>query len=100
MPQKRGGPLRLVRSLRDNGTLIWGDRGERPVAYAIDLYSQGDMLSGDGDVRGDLTSLVDRAAPNLRLRLADGATVSVALSNVEPDGATIELIGPIPLQAT
>ncbi len=96
MAYRRGGPLRLVRSLRDEGTLLWDKRGERAVAYAIDLYSQGELLSGDGDVRGDLTSLVGRVPANVRLRLADGTVVSVVLTDVEADSAAIELLRPIP----
>lgn len=96
MAYKRGGPLRLVRSLRDEGALLWDKRGERAVAYAIDLYSQGELLSGDGDVRGDLTGLVGRAPANVRLRLADGTVVSVALTDIEADSAAIELLRPIP----
>jgi len=99
MPPKRGGPLRLLRSLRDEGALLWDKRGERAVAYAIDLYTQGDQLSGDGDVRGDLTALVGRAPSDVRLRLADGAVVSVALTDVGPGGATIELLDPIAPQS-
>ena len=94
--KKRGGHLRLVRSLRDQGTLLWGVRGERPVTYAVDLYSQGEMLTGNGDVCGDLTTLVDRAPADVRLRLADGSVVSVALTDVEPNSANIEVLGPMP----
>jgi len=47
-------------------------------------------------VGGDLTSLVGRAPANVRLRLADGAVVPVALTDVEADSATVELMGPIP----
>jgi hypothetical protein len=96
MSNRRGGHLRLVRSLRNEGTLLWGKRGERPVTYAIDLYSQGEMLSGNGDVRGDLAILVGRAPADFRLRLADGTEVSVTLADVEPDSATIEILKSMP----
>ena len=96
MPYKRGGHMRLVQSLRDQGTLLWGVRGERSVAYALDLYSQGEMITGNGDVRGDLATLVGRAPTDVRLRLADGVEVSVALTDVEPDNANIEVLGPLP----
>src|SRR5690242_15805714 len=96
MAYKRGGPLRLIRSLRDAGALLWDKRGERPVAYAIDVYSQGERQSGDGDVRGDLASLVGRVPTNVRLRLADGVVVAVALTDIESDSATVELLGPLP----
>jgi hypothetical protein len=96
MTPKRGGRLRLVRSLRDEGTLLWGTLGTRPVTYAIDVYSQGDQQSGTGDVRGDLSILVGRSPSNVRLRLADGAVVAVTLTDIETDGASIELVGPVP----
>jgi hypothetical protein len=99
MPLKHGGRLRLVSSLRDEGALLWGSVGTRAVAYAIDLYSQGEHHSGSGDVRGDLACLVGRSPSNVRLRLADGFVVSVALTDIETDGATVELIGPVPSPA-
>ena len=55
-----GGPLRLLRSMRGQGTLLWGANGSRPVAYAIDVYGQGQMRTASGDVRGDLAALVSR----------------------------------------
>jgi hypothetical protein len=79
---------------------LWGDAGSRPVSYAIDLYSQGEHHSGSGDVRGDLAALVGRSPTNVRLRLADGIVVSVALADIETDGATIELVAPVPSPAT
>jgi hypothetical protein len=94
--KKRVGHLRLVRSLRDEGTLLWGVRGERPVTYAVDLYSEGELLTGNGDVRGDLAKLVGRTLADVRLRLADGVVVSVVLTDVEPDNANIEVLGAMP----
>jgi hypothetical protein len=91
-----GGPLRLLHSLRGEGTLLWGTNGKRPVAYAIDVYGQGQMRSASGDVRGDLANLVSRSPANVRLRFADGVEVPVALTDVQPDAATIELNGPAP----
>jgi hypothetical protein len=91
-----GGPLRLLHSLRGEGTLLWGTNGKRPVAYAIDVYGQGQMRSASGDVRGDLANLVSRSPANVRLRFADGAEVPVALTDVQADAATIELNGPAP----
>ena len=100
MRPKHGGRLRLVRSLRGEGALLWGKAGACPVNYAIDLYSQGDHHSGGGDVRGDLAFLVGRSPTDVRLRLAGGLEVSVALTDIEADGATIELVGPVPSPAT
>ncbi len=37
MPNRRGGHLRLVRSLHGEGAVLWGVYGERPVTYAVDL---------------------------------------------------------------
>jgi hypothetical protein len=91
-----GGPLRLLHTLRGDGTLLWGANGQRPVAYAIDVYGQGQMRTASGDVRGDLAALVSRSPANVRLRFADGFEAPVALSEIEVDTATIELQGPPP----
>jgi hypothetical protein len=92
MNRARGGPLKLLKSLRGNGTLMWGRQATRPVSYSIDLYGQGHMLSGDGDVRGDLIDLVGRVPSNARLRLANGQEAPVALRGIEADAASIELL--------
>lgn len=94
MNRIRGGPLRLLKSLRGDGTLMWGRRATREVAYAIDLYGQGPMLSGDGEVRGDLTDLVGRAPINVRLRLASGRETPINLCGIEADSASIDLLKP------
>jgi hypothetical protein len=70
------------------------------VTYAVDLYSQGQMQTGNGEVCGGLSSLVGRSPTNLRLRLADGVEVPVALTEIEPDRAMVELLGPVTLPAT
>jgi hypothetical protein len=100
MRGKLGGPLRLIRSVRGEGTLLWGASGSRPVSYAFDLYSQGQMRTASGDVRGDLALLVERVPANVRLRLADGAEAPVSLSEIEEDTASIELIEPFPASLT
>ena len=91
-----GGPLRLLHTLRGDGTLLWGANGRRPVAYAIDVYGQGQMRTASGDVRGDLANLVSRSPANVRLRFADGVEVRAALNDIGTDTATIELQGPTP----
>ena len=94
MNRSRGGPLRLLKSLRGDGTLMWGRNASRPVAYSLDLYGQGPLLSGDGEVRGDLTDLVGRAPANLRLRLANGRETPIGLCGIEPDSASVDLVKP------
>jgi hypothetical protein len=96
MNRGRGGPLRLLKSLRGDGTLMWGRRATRPVTYSIDLYGQGQLLSGDGDVTGDLTDLVGRAPANARLRIASGQEAPIAFRDIEADSASIELVHPVP----
>jgi hypothetical protein len=88
--------MRLVRSIRGEGTLLWGVNGTRAVTYAIDVFRQGQMSTASGDVRGDLSSLVSRVPANVRLRFSDGEEVAVALSDIEADAAMIELRGPAP----
>jgi hypothetical protein len=91
-----GGPLRLLRSMRGQGTLLWGANGSRAVTYAIDVYGQGQMRTASGDVRGDLAALVSRSPANVRLRFEDGTEVPAALNDIEADTATVELQGPAP----
>jgi hypothetical protein len=90
-----GGPVRLLKSLRGEGTLVWGRRAARKVSYSIDLYGQGGSLSGDGDVRGAFSDLVGRDPPGVRLRLAGGEEVAIALVDIEAEAASIELLGPV-----
>jgi hypothetical protein len=96
MYRGRGGPLRLLRSLRGDGTLMWGRRTARPVSYSLDLYGQGTMLSGDGEVAGDLADLVGRAPVGVRLRLASGQEAPIVLRGIQADSACIELTSPVP----
>ena len=99
MQIRRGGPLRLVKSLRGDGTLMWGRRAARPVSYSIDLYAQGSLLSGDGDVRGEFADLVGRQPADARLRLADGEIYQLVFCDIAADTATIELLRPAPSPA-
>jgi hypothetical protein len=96
MHAKHHGAVRLIRSIRGEGTLLWGAQGARAVTYAIDVFRQGQMSTASGDVRGDLANLVSRVPANVRLRFADGAEVSASLADIEADGAMIELLGPAP----
>lgn len=84
------GHLRLAASLRGEGALLWGKRGEQPVSYAIDIYRQGLAHLANGDVRGDLKRLVGRVPADVRLRLASGEAVRVSLTDIEPDAASVE----------
>ena len=73
----RGGPMRLIKTLRGKGELRWGARQKREVSYGIDFYSQGALRSAAGDVRGDLAALADRPRVEARLRLEDGEELQV-----------------------
>jgi hypothetical protein len=88
------GPLRLIRSIRGEGTLLWAASSSQAVSYAIDLYRQGQVLSGNGDIRGSLAGLVGRNPPNVRLRLVGGVEVGIALMDIEADEAIFELVEP------
>lgn len=92
----RGGPLRLLKSLRGDGMLMWGVRARRRVAYRIDVYRQGILLSGDGEVSGELSELVGRSPANPRLRLSGGQEVAVGFLDIGADAASIELVGSLP----
>ena len=83
--------MRLERTLRGQGQLSWGGRQVREVDYAIDFYSQGQMRSAAGDVRGDLTVIANRPPIAARLRLADGEHLAVLLSDIEADQAAVQL---------
>jgi hypothetical protein len=76
--------------------LLWSTSSGRAVSYAIDLYRQGQMLSGNGELSGSLASMVGRSPSNLRLRLANGLEVCIALTDIESDRAMLDLIGPPP----
>jgi hypothetical protein len=97
MKRGRGGALRLLKSLRGDGTLMWGQRATRAVTYSIDLYGQGQYLSGDGEVLGDLADLVGRAPANPRLRLATGQEATLIFRGIAADSASIELTRPVPV---
>ncbi|HWA63769.1 MAG TPA: hypothetical protein VG939_20505 [Caulobacteraceae bacterium] len=86
----RGGPLRLVKTLRGAGELRWGSRQTRPVAYAIDFYSQGLQRSAAGDIRGDFAVIAGRPRVEGRLRLEDGEDHRILLLDVEADSAMVE----------
>jgi hypothetical protein len=92
--------LRLVKSLRGDGTLMWGRRGARAVSYSIDLYAQGALLSGDGDVRGDFEDLVGRLPTDARLQIASGEVFQLVFCDIAADTATIELLRPELSEAT
>jgi hypothetical protein len=96
MNRGRTGPLRLLKTLRGDGTLVWGRRSTRAVSYSVDLYGQGRWLSGDGDVRGELSELVGRALLNVRLRLADGLEAPISIRDIDAESASIELVNPVP----
>jgi hypothetical protein len=88
--------IRLVKSLRGEGVLFGPWRGFRRVSYSIDVFALGQLLSGDGDIRGDLSDLVCKAPTNARLRLAGGEEVQLALCAIETEMASIELLAPVP----
>lgn len=77
--------------MRGEGALLW-DTGQRPVSYRIDLYERGAVRSSSGDVRGDLSALVDEPPSHARLRLDGGREVEVTLLETEADVARIELV--------
>jgi hypothetical protein len=95
MTRGRAGPLRLVQSLRGEGALVWGRQSSVAVSYSLDVYGQGRLLSGDGDVRGNLVNLVGRSPLNLRLRLEGGHEASISIRDIAPDSASIELTRPV-----
>ena len=94
MRSSRGGQLRLIRSFRGSGTLLWGRSATRPVSYSIDIYAQGSFLTADGDVRGRLDDLVGKRPANLRLRLDKGEEARVLFGDISADTASIEIVDP------
>jgi hypothetical protein len=95
MNPRIGSPLRLLKTMRGEGALVWGKRGFRRVNYCLDLYGHGRILSGDGDMRGDLADLVGRIPLNARLRLAGGEEVRIAFCDIDAEVASIELLAPM-----
>ena len=75
---------------------MWGRRSARAVSYSVDLYGQGPRLTGDGEVVGDLSDLVGRSPVGVRLRLASGEEAALIFRGIAADGASIELLRPVP----
>jgi hypothetical protein len=89
MRHNRNRPMKLLRTLRGDGSLST-PTGELPVSYEISCFSQGDAIIADGALSGDLSGLED-AAEGLKLRLADGRQVVIALADADETGAEIQI---------
>jgi hypothetical protein len=82
-------PLKLTRTLRGHGRLF-AAAGEAEVDYVIDVYEGRNQQSGSGELEGGLEGFGDESPTSARLRLEDGGELQVTLSDVGPEGATIE----------
>jgi hypothetical protein len=88
--------MRLTRTLRGDGLLIVG-RKEVPVAYAIDIFNEGEHCTSNGWIEGACAPFAK--LKTARLRLADGVEVGVNLEVHDADSATVEIADPLELKA-
>jgi len=88
MRNSRGGPLRLLGTLRGEGKLLVA-AAQIPVQYQVDLFTRGAILIATGEVEGRLSPL--RGKPGaVRLRLEDGCIIEIKLTEVNADLAAFE----------
>ena len=86
---KRGGPLKLISTLRGDGSFLAGGR-RIPVTYQVDLYRRGGGELASGEVAGQMTGRVAQARTG-SLTLEDGQTVNLILREVAADMAAFDL---------
>ena len=89
MNHGRGGPLKLIGTLRGDGSLLAAAR-RVAVTYQIELYRRGTMALASGEVSGDMSSRMAQANTGT-LRLETGETVNVTLREVAADMAAFDL---------
>jgi hypothetical protein len=88
MRNSRGGPLKLLSTLRGQGMLI-GARGIA-VHYQVDLFRRGSMTLASGEIEGRLVTIRGRDGA-ASLRLEDGSVVAVTLRDVGADLAAFDV---------
>ena len=88
MRNTRGGPLRLISTLRGEGALL-GAAAPIAVHYQVDLFTRGAMIIATGEVEGRLSALRGKLGA-FRLRLDDGCLIEVRLTETGPDFAAFE----------
>jgi hypothetical protein len=86
---KRGGPLKLIATLRGQGSFLAAAR-RIPVTYQVDLYRRGGGQLASGEVAGQMTGRVASAQTG-SLTLEDGQTVGLILREVAADMAAFDL---------
>ncbi len=88
MRNSRGGPLRLLATLRGDGALL-SARSPIEVRYQVDLFTRGAVLIATGEVEGRLAPLRGKQE-GFRLRLEDGCVINIKLNEVNVDLAAFE----------
>jgi hypothetical protein len=103
-PKKQGyvrggrgrGAMKFTGSMRGRGVLV-SAVGETPVTYQIDVYESGAGRTGSGTLDGDMGALtIEEAGDAAKLRLSTGDEVGITLSEVDPEGAMMEVKGTLP----
>ena len=90
-------PMRLTRTLRGDGVMLVGRKREVPVAYAIDIFDEGERRTATGWIDGAFAAFAKLKAA--RLRLADGVEIGVSLDVQDADSAFVEIEDPLSLKA-
>jgi hypothetical protein len=88
MRNSRGGPLRLLGTLRGEGVLFATTQVR--VRYQVDLFRRGSMMIASGELEGRFSPVKGRDL-RARLRLEDGAVVDVTLRDVGADLAAFDV---------
>ena len=87
--------LKLLGSLRGSGVLKAGD-ASLEVRYHLDRYESRNGQVATGEVDGDLSALSapEETLPAI-LVLENGSEISCNLSNIEADGADVDVQGSV-----
>ncbi len=88
MRNSRGGPLRLISTLRGEGALL-GAASPIAVHYQVDLFTRGAITIATGEVEGRLSALRGKLGA-FRLRLDDGCLLDVRITDASPEFASFE----------
>ena len=85
----RGGPLKLITTLRGSGSLLASAR-RTPVTYQIELYRRGQAELASGEAAGEMSPR-QAGALTATLRLETGQDVGVTIREMAADVASFDV---------
>jgi hypothetical protein len=90
--------MSLVQSESGQGRLLVAGASPEPVAYALDIHTEGpaELKFGKGTINGDFTSLVHAAEFGGALELENGFGLGIEISRVIDNRADFVVSVPIP----